>query len=321
MSGLTRTRGLQHDALFFSGEQTLASTVVPFIRGGLDRGEMVFLGCSGHPVYPLLVALFGDDPGLQLVEHRRPTRPVGVIDYYQRAMDGALRQGVPGFRAVGFVEFEDIAGQWTESLRYEAALNRVFTSYPLATMCLWDLRRLPNAQAPAYRAAHPGLFGPDGREPNEEYVEPEELVCRPEYLPRPDPAQAAPPQYDAQVGDDLRHLRLELYPLALTSQMSSEKVDDFIKAAGGVALNACAHGDGTARVRLWAEPHKLVCTITDRGPGIEDPFIGYAKPTSKRPGEARGSGGFGMWAARQLCDSLDYTSGPDGFTVRLVSRD
>ena len=322
MSGLTRTRGLQHDALFFSDEQMLASAIVPFIREGLDRREVVFLGCSGHPVFPLLGALFGDEPGVRFVDLGRPTRPVTVIDYYQRAMDAELRQGVTGFRAVGFVEFQDVGAHWVESLRYEAALNLVFTSYPLSTMCLWDLRRLPDGHAPAYRAAHPGIFGPTGRRPNEEYVEPDELVRRPEYQPQPDPAQAGPPDFEADVGEDLRPLRMELYPLALSSHMSSEKVDDFIKAVGGVVLNACVHGTGTARLRLWAQPQKLVCTITDRGPGIDDPFLGYAKPAAVRPGEESGSaGGFGMWAARQLCDSLDYASEADGFTVRLVSRD
>jgi anti-sigma regulatory factor (Ser/Thr protein kinase) len=244
-----------------------------------------------------------------------------VVDKYQREMDAGLRRGVPGFRATGFTDLDQGQDEWRQWLRYEAAVNRIFADYPFRALCLWDSRRLPAERAKAYRAAHPGLVGPSGLRPNGEYVAPEELVSRPEHRPRPDPAQAGPPQYDADVGDDLRHLRLDLYPVALSSQMRSDALDDFIKAVGGVVLNACAHGSGNVRVRLWAPPHKLVCTVTDRGPGIDDPFVGYGKPAVKSPREAPGNGGLGMWAARQLCDRLDYGSGPEGFTVRLVSRD
>ena len=64
-----------------------------------------------------------------------------------------------------------------------------------------------------------------------------------------------------------------------------------------------------------------MCTVTDHGPGIDDPFVGYVQPPRKVPGEPVRAGGLGLWAARQLCDILDYGSTAEGFTVRLVAQE
>lgn len=319
MVPITRTV-LQHHALLYNDDQVLASLAAPFVREGLDRGERVFLGSRGAPVAPLLAALFGAERGVTLTERNRYSRPVAVLDQYQRAMDAGLRQGVPGFRAIEFTAVDDTEVGWQEWLRLEASVNRVFADYPLRTLCPCDVRRL-DGRAAAFAAAHPCLLEADGGErPNEEYVDPVELVNRPEHLPKPDPLEAGPPVFDAEVGSDLRRLRVDIYPVTMASELPRLKVDDFVKAIGSVVLNSWAHGKPPVRLRIWAGPHRLLCAVTDRGAGIADPFAGYVKPRAGPPGEPIVAGGFGLWAARQLCDTLDYASDAAGFTVRLRVR-
>ncbi len=313
--------GLQHDALFYDDDEVLASSAVAFVREGLAHGQRVFLSCSGHPVSPLLTALFGDEPGVRFTVRDRSSRPARVLDEFRRAMDAGLRSGVPGYRAMGLTDIEDSEVDWREWLRFEAVANLAFARYPLQTMCPWDLRTLSDDRAAAFGATHRGLVGPQGRTSNRTYVDPAELVTRREHRPGPDPVQSGVPHLELDTGPDLRRLDVELYPPALSCDLSRLKVDDFVKAVGSVVVNAWTHGRGPVRLRLWKQPRKLLCTVTDHGPGIADPFVGYARPAPPSPGEPVATGGYGLWAARQLCDTLDYASTTDGFTVRLVSHD
>jgi hypothetical protein len=125
--------------------------------------------------------------------------------------------------------------------------------------------------AAAVRSAHPCLVGEDGPRPNPEYVDPVELVGRPEHRPSPDPAQQGRPHFENVVGPDLRHLRVEIYPVALSSALSRVKIDDFVKAVGAVVDNAHQHGKGPVCLRLWVEPHRLLSTVAVLVLSIADP--------------------------------------------------
>jgi hypothetical protein len=61
--------------------------------------------------------------------------------------------------------------------------------------------------------------------------------------------------------------------------------------------------------------------VSDHGPGIADPFLGYVQQPRSTPDDPAPTGGLGLWAARQLCDTLDYRASADGFTVRLVAHE
>lgn len=82
------------------------------------------------------------------------------------------------------------------------------------------------------------------------------------------------------------------------------------------------HADGTSNPR-YVDPadvlrrstsNRLLRTITDQGPGFDDPFADYL-PAG---GKYLAHGGRGLWLARQLCDQLDTYRTPEGFTVRLT---
>lgn len=316
----TPASGLRHEALFYDAEAALLASAVPFVRGGVERGELVLVNTGEHPVTALLEALFAGEDTVRFPDPPSRRTPVAVIDQYKRIMDRGLPADVAGCRAIGHLDLDHASLPWSEWLRFEAALNTVFESYPFQAFCAYDTRAVGPEIVTAMRQAHPLLVEECGRVVNPEYVVPAELVAKPEYARRPEPLQHGPAQLELEEVMDLRQLRVELYPPSITTDLPRDTVDDFVKAVGEVVANACAHGEGPVRLRLWTAPDRLVCTVTDRGGGIADPFLGYARPFAE-PGTPAASpqAGSGLWAARQLCDVLDYGHTEDGFAVRLVT--
>jgi anti-sigma regulatory factor (Ser/Thr protein kinase) len=96
---------------------------------------------------------------------------------------------------------------------------------------------------------------------------------------------------------------------------SPDLVEDLHLAIDEMSSNAVRHGGPPVQLRLWASVDRVVCTISDGGPGMDDPFAGY--------GPAHGTdlsrGGMGLWLARQLCDHVDVIDRGPGLTVRLAT--
>ena len=83
--------------------------------------------------------------------------------------------------------------------------------------------------------------------------------------------------------------------------------------------NAVRHGRPPVGLRLWTAADRIVCTISDGGPGWDDPFAGYGPAH----GDDLSRGGMGLWLARQLCDHVDISgghgaTGDAGVQVRLT---
>ena len=205
---------------------------------------------------------------------------------------------------------------WREWQRYEAVLDHEVAEEPLLTLCVTDTRRVPGPLVETARATHPLLFAADGERPNPGHVDPADYL---QSLPvPPEPLEDTEPLLRADSVRDLRGLRRELADRAADAKLapgSAPALEDFLLAVDEMTTNALRHGRPPVSLRLWATEERLVCTITDRGAGFEDPFIGY--------GPAHGSdlslGGMGLWLARQLCDHVDITPDGDGVHVRLTT--
>jgi anti-sigma regulatory factor (Ser/Thr protein kinase) len=311
---------LRHDALFYDSEEALASSAVSFVREGVELGETVLVTTPPMGVTRLLAAVFADEPRVQIPGAKIYSTPAAAMDRYQRLLDQVVRAGSPGIRAIGQTDLSGTTLPWQEWLRYEAAVNRFLADWPLQTLCLYDVRAVPEERLQWMRRAHPTRFENGVRVDTDGYLEPDELVGHPECASPPDPLQSTEPTLELDHVTDLRSLRIDIYPALWTTELSVRQVDDYVKAVGEVAMNAVAHGLGPVRVKVWAAPRKLVCTVHDQGPGIDDPLLGYGHPArSSLDGEDPTKTGLGLWAARQLCDLLDYRTTEEGFTVRLVS--
>lgn len=303
---------IRHDGIFYDDELDFAAAALPFVREGVEADEVIMVNTGTHPVTPLLRAMFEGEEQVVIAEQPVYSTPAAALDGYRRTMEHGLAHGARGYRAIGFIDFEHSRLPWQEWLRYEAAVNRVFADLPFRTLCPYDTTKVRPEIADPIMRAHTGLVGPDGWRENDLYVDPEELVVREGLLTPPHPLQSTTPRMVLEPDDDLMELRLELYGATMFTALPGWKIDDLVKAVGEVVTNAHRHAGVPVYLRLWAADAAVVCTVTDRGPGISDPLAGYARP--RHP-----SDGLGLWAARQLCDVLDYGHGPDGFTVRVAS--
>lgn len=312
--------GLLHDAFFYDTEDALLATAVPFVREGVERGEVVLVNTGHQPVTALLKAMFRDEPTVQYPEASLMQRPVSAIDCFKRIMDSGLAQDVPGYRSIGHAGLGSDVLPWQEWLRYEAAFGAAFAHYPLESICLYDTRSVAGPVLEAMRRVHPCLLQNGRRVPNPEYVEATELVSRPEHATPHDPLQDEAPQLQFDDVTDLRNLRIDLYPATIFTALSRSTCDDFVKAVVEVASNALRHGEGPVCVALWTTADKLLCTVTDQGPGVDGPLKGYARSIGHAGAQSLSThNGLGLWAARQLCDILDYRRTEDGFCVRLIA--
>jgi anti-sigma regulatory factor (Ser/Thr protein kinase) len=99
------------------------------------------------------------------------------------------------------------------------------------------------------------------------------------------------------------------------SSLSSEAAEGLVGAVSEVVTNATLHGRPPVQVTGWVAPGRRVATvtITDHGPGPDDPQAGQ-RPESRDPGD----GGFGLWLAHHMC-TVTMSSDDHGFTVRLVA--
>jgi anti-sigma regulatory factor (Ser/Thr protein kinase) len=98
---------------------------------------------------------------------------------------------------------------------------------------------------------------------------------------------------------------VEAYASELGSQ---ELVEDVVLVAYELATNAVRHGGGSGQLNLWQENNRVVCRVSDEGPGLADPQAGMNPPAPNV------SGGRGLWIARKL-SALQIDTSPRGTTV------
>ena len=109
---------------------------------------------SGSNPSPRPSPPYGDEKRVVFAESPVYGRPVSVIDAYKRIMDRGLAAGVPGYRAMGFIDFDNVDLPWQEWLLYEAAVNRVFADYPFRTLCPYDTTEVEPGILEAIRCTH-----------------------------------------------------------------------------------------------------------------------------------------------------------------------
>jgi anti-sigma regulatory factor (Ser/Thr protein kinase) len=303
-----------HQALFYDTDDQLLSTVVPFVREGLDRDEMVVVNLEPATTDVLASEIRGH-PRVRIGDTSVYSSPAATLNTYQQLLRESRTQGSTGLRCVGRVDFTGQNLPWQDWLRYESLINHVFASDHLRGLCPYDLRRVPPHVAEGLRRSHPEVHEPaGGPKPNAEYVDPAAFLEIDDYATPPAAIEDEAPAFDVDDVTDLAALRLDLGLAMVTTDLHRSVVTDFGYAVNEVAANAITHGAPPVRVRTWTGQTEIVAKVTDHGQGIADRLTGYRRP--KPGGDATGT--HGLWAARQLCDELDFGHDEDGFTVRLA---
>ncbi|SNT15238.1 Anti-sigma regulatory factor (Ser/Thr protein kinase) [Asanoa hainanensis] len=108
---------------------------------------------------------------------------------------------------------------------------------------------------------------------------------------------------------DLRHA---FAACAEAAGLRDQRLDDFVLAVNELITNAVRHGGGAGELRLWRSDGTLVCEVSDGGGGI-----GAERLANQERPAPDVAGGWGLWLAGQLSDSMRVATGPAGTTVRI----
>jgi anti-sigma regulatory factor (Ser/Thr protein kinase) len=312
-----------HRALIAASDDELVTGTDSFVCAGLDAGAPVVLACTDQTA-ELLQKSLADRPQLVWAEWGDVygNGPAAAITAVRRLGERYRTPENPLVRVV----LEPFAGPdpdtWREWQRYDAVLDHqleeaeALGDEPLDVLCLCDTRRVPGPLVDAARATHPMLQVDGEQVANPDHVDAAEYLIS---MPVPaEPLEGTPPLVRADSVRDLRGLRRDLAARAADASLpagSEPALEDFLLAVDEMTTNALRHGRPPVDLRLWADEKRLVCTVTDRGAGLQDPFIGYGPAH----GDDLSLGGMGLWLARQLCDHVDITGTPDGVRVRLTT--
>lgn len=309
--------GYLHHELLYSSSDELLAAAVPFLRAGLAAGEVAVL-VFDEPNKALLADTLGTNGDVLFLDRFDASmRPAKAVATFRRMMHRLLANGAPRVRLVGEVDFGTHPETWVEWIRFESIINVALAPYPLSSVCAYDTRTLPELILTAAKHTHPHRLPPQARIPNSRYVDPVTFLRRSTTV-HPHPLETTTPTHER---DDIIHptqiaaLRREL-SLALTVSGAPEHLwTDFLTAVNEVVTNGLIHGCPPVRIRVWATPRRLHCTVTDQGDGFDDPLAGYQLADYADPYHA----GAGLWLTRQLCDLVDALRTPDGFTIRLAA--
>jgi serine/threonine-protein kinase RsbW len=110
-------------------------------------------------------------------------------------------------------------------------------------------------------------------------------------------------------------LRHAVASCAAGAGLASDRLDDFVVAVNELLTNAVRHGGGCGRISLWRADDRVVCEVSDSGPGLPD-RAGADGPRRPAAGEP---GGWGLWLAEELTDTIEIVTGTGGTTVRVSS--
>jgi anti-sigma regulatory factor (Ser/Thr protein kinase) len=304
--------GYVHEAVYFDAAAGLVDATAPLLRQALARGEHVALVCSDANNRALAEALGDDDRLVVLPRPEIYRKAITAVAYFRDFVQGRLAGGADRVCVVGEVDFGTDERAGREWRRYEALLNHALSPFPLWSLCGYDVRVLPEPVLATGELTHPYLRGAGGHSPNPAYVDPAELMrltdAEAALVPQVEPTVTIPEVLD------LDELHRELTELLGIEGLGRERVEEVVLAVHEVVANGMRHGEPPVTVRVWFPRGRVVCTVTDRGVGFDDPFAGYVQGAREELPEGR----FGLWLARQFCDEVATSRTGEGFVVRLV---
>ncbi|MEZ0073783.1 ATP-binding protein [Planotetraspora sp. GP83] len=115
-------------------------------------------------------------------------------------------------------------------------------------------------------------------------------------------------EFDRSSITRVRHLVTES---AQDAGLKGAALEDFVLAVHEAVTNAVRYASPPRGIAMWTEPGRLVCEITDTGPGIPTQVLEREEPATRFD-----FGGRGLWLMERLAGAVVRTS-PEGTTVNL----
>ncbi len=294
----TETR---HDLFVYGTDATFTTQLVRYLVAGIDADEHVAVVVSPSKQLLLRYALGSAAEQVTFADpaviYSRPEATMATLD---AAVRGSAAGREAGIRMYGELPLCRTRAEWDAWMTYEAVVDHVFAERAAVLMCGYDTRIVPDHVIRQAWQTHRVVLS-DVWQLSRDYERPENVV-----------RTLAPPLADLDlrsliVGPGLQErIAAEL----VAAVVPPRRARDAAVAIREVLANAERHGLGVRAVRVGRVGEHVVCEVTDRGPGLDDPLAGYVPPV---PLAASGAG---LWIARQLTARLELQSG-DGLTVRL----
>jgi anti-sigma regulatory factor (Ser/Thr protein kinase) len=297
---------LRHDAFVYESDEAFTDRIVPFLTDGLAAGDAT-VAVTTRANLSLLRDALGDAAERVSFLDRDEwySRPAKVLAAYDHTLRMHLGAGAPRVRVVGEIQFGSTPDEWDEWTVYESLLNRAFADRPAWIVCPYDCRALPDAVVLGAAHTHAQVLTDDWHD-SPHYDDPARLVRS--LTPAPEPLlqlRAVP------LDTDSRAFRERLAREMAADGVPDARAGGMLVAATEILSNITRHGDGPSGMRVGRVGERFVCELSDRGPGLDDPFAGYMPPGATQVG------GAGLWVVRQVTWRLDLLTTPDGLTVRL----
>jgi anti-sigma regulatory factor (Ser/Thr protein kinase) len=295
-----------HGVLVYDSDEAFAEPTAAFLEGGTTDGEGVVAVVDPAQRQMLDDALGDATAHVTFLDRdSQYTRPEAAIAAYDAMLRRTLRDGAPSVRLYGELPPCTTTEEWDGWIAYDAILNRAFEGQPVSIMCGYDTRALPARVIDGARRTHPEIRA-DAWERNPRYDDPAEVVrsLTPESRPTPDLTPLV-------INGDPRALRAQLTQALAAAGFAGERAHGMLLAASEVFANARRHGGGAEMLRVGSASGRFVCEISDRGPGLDDPMVGYLPPGPTA------TAGAGLWVARQLTERLELLGSGAGLTARL----
>jgi anti-sigma regulatory factor (Ser/Thr protein kinase) len=308
-----KTNGFCHEAFLYGDDEEFLHGTAGFIRSGLAAGEPALVIVDARKIRLLRGELGSEAEHVQFADMAQVgSNPARII----QAWKDFVAERAPGspVRGIGEPTGPDRSpAELVECQRHESLLNLAFANTPAFwLMCPYDTDALaPEVVEDAVRS-HPVISFQDIREESTLYGG-LEAATAPFSEPLPEPA-AQPKEFYFEAAT-LAAVRQYVHLRAADAELSRRRTEDLLLAVNEVATNSLRHAEGWGVIRIWEEPHAIVCEVRDVGT-FEEPLAGRERPVPEQ------IGGFGLWVSNQVCDLVQIRSVPAGTVVRLhMNRD
>ena len=266
-----------HSALFYRGDAEYLDGVVPFVLGGLDRGEGVAVAVPIRNLVLLQKALEDRAAEVRFIDMEEAGRnPGGILP----GVLYAFTNDNPGpVRIVGEpIWAERTPEEYPACVQHEALINHAFAGRDLTILCPYDSAELKPAVLADAERTHPELRDSCGGWPSPRY---DPVAVLSDYnLPLPAPASAAEFRFDLSL---LAAARGFAETWATRYGLRYSRRGDLVLAASELCTNSVLHAGGGGVLRLWREPTQVVLEVLDQGTLI-DPLAGRVPAPADRPG-------------------------------------
>ncbi|MEU7524515.1 MEDS domain-containing protein [Saccharothrix sp. NPDC042600] len=298
----------RHHAAVYADDREFLAMAVPFVRGGVERGEPVLVTTTPANFELLSSALGGavefDYAETAYFGRRPPERATEFFRYWRRkAAEAPVRNVRVLAEPLWAGRTERDARAWR---RMESGLNVVLADTNVWMICPYDARVVPEEGLDHALRTHPEHVRGEEVLPSPAYVEPEEYArgCDAAPMPpRPEHARVLPLRGDPHA---LRRFVVEQAgELGLSEQRAA-----LLTVALGEALRF-VRDDGY--VALWPNQGSVVCELGGAPVGDLAPFAGFTPPELHRPGAP----GEGLWVTRQICETVDVRAERGAVVLRL----